>query len=65
MEFTPQGAAVGGYYTLGLKGSICLFDLAGDLNNDCKVDFSDFAVMAANWLIDCNIDPNDPACVPK
>jgi hypothetical protein len=55
--------AAGDSHSLGLKG--CLFNLAGDLNNDCKVDFRDFAVMAANWLIDCDTNPSDPACVPK
>ena len=29
----------------------------GDLNRDCKVDLSDFAMMAENWL---NIEPNLP-----
>jgi probable HAF family extracellular repeat protein len=43
----------------------CLYRLAGDLNDDCKVDFADFAVMAANWLVDCGAVPTDPACVPK
>ena len=43
----------------------CLYILAGDLNDDCKVDFADFAVMAANWLVDCGAVPTDPACVPK
>ncbi len=76
----------------------CLFVIAGDLNDDCRVDFmdlkvlceqwlqppglpsaditpspsgdgrvnfQDFAVMAANWLIDCDTNPSDPACVPK
>jgi len=43
----------------------CLFDMAGDLNDDCKVDFHDFAIMAANWLIDCDTNPSNPACVPK
>jgi len=43
----------------------CQFALAGDLNNDCKVNFLDFAVMAFNWLTDCNSLPLDPACVPK
>ena len=41
--------AAGGYHSLGLKG--CLFDLAGDLNDDCKVDMLDFAIMASNWLL--------------
>ena len=43
----------------------CLFVIAGDLNNDCKINFQDFAIMAANWLIDCDTNPSDPACVPK
>ena len=43
----------------------CEYKLAGDLNDDCKVDFSDFEIMAAQWLIDCNLDPSNPACVPK
>jgi len=43
----------------------CLYTLAGDLNDDCKVDFADFAVMATNWLVDCELHPTDPACVPK
>jgi probable HAF family extracellular repeat protein len=43
----------------------CDYKLAGDLNDDCKVDFADFAVMATNWLVDCELYPTDPACVPK
>jgi probable HAF family extracellular repeat protein len=43
----------------------CPYTLAGDLNDDCKVDFADFAVMATNWLVDCHAEPTDPACVPK
>jgi formylglycine-generating enzyme required for sulfatase activity len=54
--------AAGGYHSLGLKG--CQFDLAGDLNDDYEVDFSDFALMANNWLIDCQANPFNPACVP-
>jgi hypothetical protein len=75
-----------------------MFILAGDLNDDCKVDFmdlkvlceqwlqppglpsadiapspsgdgivnfQDFAVMAANWLVVCDTNSSDPACVPK
>jgi hypothetical protein len=60
--------AAGWYHSLGLKGigvPSCLFNLAGDLNDDCKVDFRDFAYMAENWLIDCDTNPSDPACVPK
>jgi len=43
----------------------CLYDLEGDMNNDCKVDFLDFSMIASNWLIDCDLTPDDPACIPK
>ncbi len=44
---------------------ICEYALSGDLNNDCRVDFLDFAIMASNWLIDCTTDPSNPQCVHK
>ena len=40
----------------------CQYILTGDLNNDCRVNFSDFVLVAANWLVDCLIDPNNSAC---
>ncbi len=43
----------------------CAYQLAGDLNNDCRVDLQDFAIIAANWLVDCNVDPVHPSCVPR
>jgi len=43
----------------------CRYELPGDMNDDCKVDFRDFAMIAVNWLIDCDQSPTDPACVPK
>ncbi|MDD5064559.1 MAG: hypothetical protein PHQ35_07380 [Phycisphaerae bacterium] len=46
----------------GTFAPICDYALAGDWNNDCKLDFRDFAIMASNWLIDCSTDPGDPAC---
>ena len=55
--------AGGGFHSLGLKG--CQYNLAGDLNGDCKVDMLDFAIMANSWLVDCDADPNNPACVHK
>ncbi len=57
------GIAAGQEYSLGLRG--CAFDLGGDLNNDCKVNMLDFARMGSNWLIHCNTNAYDPACVPK
>lgn len=37
------------------------FALKGDYNADCKIDFSDFAEMAANWAL-CN-NPVDSNCI--
>ena len=56
--------AAGDSHSLGLK-ALCQYVLAGDLNDDCKVDFRDFALTANNWLIDCYQTPEDPNCVPK
>jgi len=57
--------SAGGEHSLAIIEQPCLYLLAGDLNDDCNVDFYDFALMAANWLIDCDITPDNPACVPK
>ncbi|MEN6385901.1 MAG: hypothetical protein ABFD79_11995, partial [Phycisphaerales bacterium] len=35
---------------IGLWPSRCLTDYTSDLNDDCKVDFNDFAILAADWL---------------
>jgi N-acetylneuraminic acid mutarotase len=45
--------------------SDCPYDLLGDLNNDCRVDFLDIALTAQNWLVDCNQTAQDPACVKR
>jgi len=50
-------------YLIKLSSEVCQYVLLGDVNSDCKFDFYDFALMAANWLIDCNIEPNNPACI--
>ena len=42
----------------------CHFDLPGDINNDCKSDLADIAVVASTWLIDCDIDNSNPNCLP-
>jgi len=46
----------------GTPEPLCIYQLAGDINRDCRVDFLDFAMMAENWLIDCNVEPPDLAC---
>lgn len=43
----------------------CLFEIPGDFTGDCKIDIQDFAMMAENWLLDCDQNPGDPGCVSK
>jgi N-acetylneuraminic acid mutarotase len=43
----------------------CPYQLAGDLNEDCGVNLVDLAIMAQHWLVDCNLTPENPACLPK
>lgn len=43
----------------------CPFNLLGDLNGDCKVDWQDFLLMSENWLVDCREFPLSEACQPK
>lgn len=43
-----------------IAGAFCSEPLVGDLDGDCRVDFTDFAMMAENWL-KCNLVPAD-AC---
>ncbi len=45
----------------GPKVAQCAAGMAGDVNSDCKVDFYDFAEMAANWL-ECGLEPRE-ACL--
>jgi hypothetical protein len=39
--------------------------ITGDLNDDCQVDVLDIALLAENWLLNCDLTPSDPACVTK
>ena len=45
--------------------SECAYDLFGDLNKDCRVDWLDIALIAQSWLVDCSETPQNPACVPR
>ncbi len=53
----PLGS--GGLINMGAYGGtveasltdICNGPVAGDINNDCTVDFVDFAMLAGNWLV--------------
>jgi alpha-tubulin suppressor-like RCC1 family protein len=57
--------AAGHDHSLAIRKEPCLYRLPGDLNDDCRVDYLDYAIMAENWLIDCNLNPENPACIPK
>ena len=43
---------------------LCDYYLIGDLDFDCDVDLEDFALMAVNWLVDCELYPDHPSCIP-
>lgn len=45
------------------SGKDCHYELWGDIDGNCKVDFNDFAMLAANWLVDCELSPENPACI--
>jgi len=34
----------------------CTENIEGDVNHDCKIDFTDLAIMSNHWL-DCNLEP--------
>lgn len=40
----------------GPEAARCTSRPAGDIDGDCTVDFSDFALVASAWL-DCHLDP--------
>jgi hypothetical protein len=52
-------------WVLTIASGLCQFELAGDSNGDCRISLSDFAMMAANWLVDCGLTPGEAACIPK
>lgn len=43
----------------------CGYEIEGDFDGNCRVNFIDLAIIAQNWLIDCRLTPGNPACVPK
>jgi alpha-tubulin suppressor-like RCC1 family protein len=56
--------AAGERFSFALK-YVCGYTVTGDLNDDCKVDMADFAVLAQNWMIDCDAGSFPLACTPK
>lgn len=56
-----------GFYLddVAIRVAACPYELAGDLNADCVVNLVDFAAVAENWLLNCYLDPENPACVMR
>lgn len=48
------------YATVKYVQNECLTKIDGDLNNDCRVNFEDFAIFMSHWL-ECNLSPSN-AC---
>ncbi|HBG26475.1 MAG: hypothetical protein A2Y10_06185 [Planctomycetes bacterium GWF2_41_51] len=48
--YALSSAEVGQLYATAANKSVCPEFPKGDLNEDCRVDFSDFAMMADGWL---------------
>ncbi len=67
--YTVDEAVVGSPSEYSLRAKIGILEISrpyctelisGDVNNDCRIDFIDFAIMASNWL-ECNLEPQS-AC---
>lgn len=41
---------------------ICEKPPLGDINGDCRVDLEDISILASNWLLDCNSEPQMDGC---
>jgi uncharacterized delta-60 repeat protein len=44
------------YATIKYAQAPCISKIESDLNNDCRVDFKDFTILASHWF-ECNLDP--------
>ena len=43
----------------------CPYEIRGDFNGDCRVDYADFSLFTESWLVDCLKDNTHPACVSE
>jgi hypothetical protein len=58
-----EGEPAGAGSEIFMAKYACEFLVDGDINDDCQVNFTDFAALASNWLINC--DQPAAACVHK
>jgi hypothetical protein len=67
-EESFHGSGLAGGWAAAMGGevdfTICRFDLAGDLNDDCKVDFEDVEILTDQWLQPPGTPPADIAPSP-
>ncbi len=47
------------------RSGFCGYFLEGDVNGDCRIDLSDLASLAKNWLVNCNSLPVNEECMPE
>ena len=43
----------------------CPYEIRGDFNGDCRVDYADFSLFTESWLVDCLKANTHPACVSE
>lgn len=55
-EYNTYGTVTGAVWGFTSRGPACLAIPVGDVNGDCRVDFTDSAIFIADWLI-CNRQP--------
>jgi hypothetical protein len=60
---TAGTGALTGYSVLTVTAiGPCEYEIEGDFNGDCFINFEDFAVIAGNWMLDCMYPGVDPEC---
>ena len=59
----PEVSYLNGYTYVKTGGCTCTTYIDADMNQDCYVDFADFALFAQEWLI-C-YDSENPECLPS
>ena len=47
------------HFSLPEAGAICTEEIPGDIDDNCKVDFNDFSLLANNWLITEELELSD------
>jgi hypothetical protein len=47
-----------------LRAETCHYELRGDVDGNCRFDIVDLALLSQGWLIDCELTPDAPECIP-